>query len=422
MKNTDTDSAELTRLVRGALSHLYDHAYLQNCALSSMLDLNGKMDSRTRVHHLRRMLMDCIEALRPDRQDLRQVEAVRAHAILTGRYVDGLTMQQIAEELALSPQQAYREHKKGLEAVAGLIRDRLSAGKGAEALAVPIQAGGEQILAAEAEVDRMTQASRSESVNMREILEGVLKLLLPLTRQTHHIITLSPQDEWPLITADRTALRQALISLLTHALSVARADLIVVAQHQDSGLILDITESSDAVGAQPAPAAQSQIATGLVVARRLIESQGGRLETAPGAAARWSARLFLPTARKTTILVVDDNADMIGLFQRYLAGYEVTIVGVTDSAQTLPLATKLQPRLITLDVMMPQQDGWEVLQRLKESPETQHIPVIVCSVLKESRLALSMGASDYITKPISQAAILEALQREMIILRAVPQP
>ena len=66
---------------------------------------------------------------------------------------------------------------------------------------------------------------------------------------------------------------------------------------------------------------------------------------------------------------------------------------------------------------MPGLDGWEMLQQLKASPATREIPVVVCSVLKEARLAQSMGAAGYLTKPVSQREFLEMVQRWLGPLR-----
>ena len=68
-------------------------------------------------------------------------------------------------------------------------------------------------------------------------------------------------------------------------------------------------------------------------------------------------------------------------------------------------------RLLILDGMMPTMDGWEILQTLQTDPETQHIPVIVCSVWDEPELAFSLGAVDFLKKPITQKELLDALAR-----------
>jgi CheY-like chemotaxis protein len=124
-------------------------------------------------------------------------------------------------------------------------------------------------------------------------------------------------------------------------------------------------------------------------------------------------RIWLPTPAEATILVIEDNAGVIALFRRYLGGYRATLIAASGSKQAIALAAKLHPQVIVLDVMMPHEDGWEILQRLKKSHITGRIPVIVCSVLNEPELALSMGASGYITKPVTQTDFLQALQNHL---------
>jgi CheY-like chemotaxis protein len=111
------------------------------------------------------------------------------------------------------------------------------------------------------------------------------------------------------------------------------------------------------------------------------------------------------------VLVVDDNADLTALFQRYAAGHNLNVVGATNGAQALALARELRPQLIILDLMLAQMDGWEILQRLRRSEEAAATPIVICSVLNEPDLAFSLGASDYVTKPINQATLVDVLRR-----------
>jgi CheY-like chemotaxis protein len=149
---------------------------------------------------------------------------------------------------------------------------------------------------------------------------------------------------------------------------------------------------------------------GVSVAQKLVEAMGGQTRIAPGHDA-WRCTFLLPTAERDTVLVVDDNADLTALFQRYAAGHNIDVVGARNGVQALELARELRPQLIILDLMLPQVDGWEILQRLRRSEETSATPIVICSVLNEPDLAFSLGASDYVTKPINQATLVDVLRR-----------
>lgn len=415
--------SQFVRLVHGALSHLYDPASLQNHPLVSMLNLDVSPDYVTRAQGVRRILLECLEMLKPEMCEPERAKAARAYAILTYRYVDGLAMEEIADKLALSLRQTYREHEKGIKAVASLLWDKIQKEKGTghpAPEAAPVAAG--RLEAIQAEVNRLRQAGGiSEPLNPGEILEGVRALLAPITHQTGAQIQMPPPDAWPPVLADRVMLRQAFLNLLSHALYGTGSDLTVTLLQEPSNLVVNVREDPASVttGQQrrSGAALQNPDSVGLAVAQALIEAQGGRLEVRDQDGP-WEAQILLPVLRQQIVLVIDDNADIIALFQRYLGGHRVSVVGATDGEQALRLAAELQPQVITLDVMMPQQDGWEILQRLKGAPETRHIPVVVCSVLNEPQLAFSMGASAYVTKPISQVALLTTLQRYLGPLQA----
>ena len=111
------------------------------------------------------------------------------------------------------------------------------------------------------------------------------------------------------------------------------------------------------------------------------------------------------------ILVVDDQAPTLRMYQRYLSRYPFEVVGVSDPTQVLTLARQLRPQLITLDVMMPHVDGWELLQALQADVFTSQIPVVVCSAWEEPELARSLGAAYFLKKPITQRDLLAVLER-----------
>ena len=79
--------------------------------------------------------------------------------------------------------------------------------------------------------------------------------------------------------------------------------------------------------------------------------------------------------------------------------------------EALELACRLQPLVITVDLMMPGEDGWDLMQQLAKNPLCARIPVVVCSVLRERELALYMGAAAFVEKPITEHALLAVLER-----------
>jgi CheY-like chemotaxis protein len=116
-------------------------------------------------------------------------------------------------------------------------------------------------------------------------------------------------------------------------------------------------------------------------------------------------------AEELPLLVMDDNAGLVELYRRYLAGRGYRVFDAHSAEEVIAVAEKQNLKLIILDVMMPDQDGWEVLQRLKAAAPTQAIPVMICSVLDETELAAALGASDYLHKPVTQDALLAKVER-----------
>jgi CheY-like chemotaxis protein len=150
------------------------------------------------------------------------------------------------------------------------------------------------------------------------------------------------------------------------------------------------------------------------MARQLVGLSGGSLEIVPGEGRYYplTVRLILPAREQAAVLVIDDNVDTLQLFQRYLAGSRYAFIGTHDPDQALTLAEKLTPRIIVLDVMLPGVDGWELLGRLREHPKIYGVPIIVCTILPQEQLALALGAAAFIRKPVSQTALLSALDHQ----------
>jgi CheY-like chemotaxis protein len=111
------------------------------------------------------------------------------------------------------------------------------------------------------------------------------------------------------------------------------------------------------------------------------------------------------------VLVIDDDVTVQDLLRRSLNRDGFRVETAADGATGLARARELRPAMITLDVMMPGMDGWEVLAALKEDPETADIPVIVVSIVDERGLGFSLGAADYLTKPLDFSRLSSVVNR-----------
>lgn len=111
------------------------------------------------------------------------------------------------------------------------------------------------------------------------------------------------------------------------------------------------------------------------------------------------------------ILVVEDDPTVGRLMTLYLTQEGYHVDHALDGEEAIQKARILKPFAITLDIMLPRYDGWEVLQKLKQYPETRGIPVIIVSIIENRELGFSLGAVDYFTKPIDRKALLESLKR-----------
>jgi CheY-like chemotaxis protein len=126
---------------------------------------------------------------------------------------------------------------------------------------------------------------------------------------------------------------------------------------------------------------------------------------------KWVTRaLWFPHSNQKIILVIDDQQAVVNMFKRYLSQTNILTVGVEDPNQAIKLARRLQPALITLDVMMPQMDGWELLQLLKLDDQVRQIPIIVCSAWDDPDLSRSLGAAAFLKKPITQKMLLDTVK------------
>jgi CheY-like chemotaxis protein len=110
-------------------------------------------------------------------------------------------------------------------------------------------------------------------------------------------------------------------------------------------------------------------------------------------------------------LVIDDDPTARAVIQRFLDGEGFAITMASGGDEGMRLARELRPDVITLDVLMPGVDGWAVLSRLKADPLLAEIPVVVITIIDDKNLGYSLGAADFVTKPIDRERLLTVLRR-----------
>jgi CheY-like chemotaxis protein len=111
------------------------------------------------------------------------------------------------------------------------------------------------------------------------------------------------------------------------------------------------------------------------------------------------------------VLAIDDDPNAIELLRQNLADYGYWVVGALSGDEGLRKARELRPFAITLDILMPEKDGWQVLQELKSDQATKHIPIIVFSIIDEKDLGYRLGAFDYAVKPLDAEGLKHILDR-----------
>ncbi len=393
-----SDQDEFFRQVRDALSHLFDYPYLENHPLARRYWPNSEEVGPNRAQQLNRLLLEHIEELNPPEALPKDSFRSRAYFLLVYRYVDEWSLPDIMNEFGLSRRQFFREQRKALEMLVALLRE-----KAPKQATVPVE--GDNVLAAEAE----RFLTRRRAVSLSEVVQGVLETVSPLAAQ--HNVEMVPNLglQFPLVYGSRTLLRQMFLKTLTSLITQPNTRRInLQLRDKKDRIIAEVITEAGQAEAQP----QSHVNNwqrDLESVRRLIEMLDG-LQLEFEIKSEGPVLIFdFPTHREAAILVVDDNEAVIAAFQRYLADYNYQVIGATVGSEALRLARETDPAAITLDIMIPTQDGWEILQALKSDPVTQHIPVIICSALADPDLARSLGAFAFLRKPISQVGLLEVL-------------
>ncbi|MGD8820125.1 MAG: GAF domain-containing protein, partial [Anaerolineae bacterium] len=284
-----------------------------------------------------------------------------------------------------------------------------------------------------------------EAVNLDPIFKTAISTTTALVKDSPVDLQTDIADDLPHVQADAQRVRQILINLLSNAVKFTEEGHILLKAEADSEFVT-ISVCDTGIGIDQA--AQQQLfvpfqqvdpsvtrraggtGLGLAICRRFVELHGGEIwvESEPGQGSTFSFTLPVhetiqeqapaqpDTDRETNgslVLAIDDDDGVITLLRRYLESEGYRVTGVRESRRALETAQRLAPHLtaITLDVVMPNLDGWQVLQALKENPQTRDIPVILCSIIEDLDQGLGRGAAACLRKPVTRDDVLTALKQ-----------
>jgi CheY-like chemotaxis protein len=391
-----------------AYKHLYDLVYLRTHPLADVLTASSSLTRKKQARHLHRILLEIIEELDPGPQAPAFSHEWRRHRLMVLRYVRGLNPQAVADQLAIGLRHYYRVHESAIEDIASLLWDRHVVRRSSLPETPQIaaeDASARRLELLRLEAARMAQADRYARVG--DVVRGVLPLLNEMLHQHRIEVDLSLPEPLAGVSIGQSWLRQMLLGMLGYLIEHAQqATLRLSAKGEGSVMCLSLKlDPPEAALSTPLTEVQDRLSTfgemATLTGARILPMQVGESIT--------GFEIQLPTAERT-VLVVDDNEDILELFRAYLSHHRYRVVTAQTAQDTLVLARRLKPYAITLDLMMPDQDGWDVLQVLLNQSDTQHIPIIVCSVLKQKELALSLGASAFLEKPISEETLLSTLE------------
>lgn len=283
------------------------------------------------------------------------------------------------------------------------------------------------------------------------LLEEVRTVLETLASKKRISVNVLVAPETPAVRGDRARIAQVLINLAGNAVKFTpeggRIDIMARPLGQSTGppAGVEFAVRDTGVGISPedqqrifrefeqvgsgSPGEREGTGLGLSLAKGLVELHGGTIgvESAPGEGSIFRFTLpgesaaadpvpsridgTVPDGDGPLILVVDDEPAARDLLAHHLedSGYRVMTAGLGGEA--IALASRFRPDAITLDILMPKQDGFEILADLKSNEDTRSIPVVVVSVVETRKLGFSLGADEWLVKPVQREALLGALDR-----------
>ena len=290
-------------------------------------------------------------------------------------------------------------------------------------------------------------------VNLTPLINEVVDTARPLAEQNNNRLVVKCQENLGSLTVDPMRLRQILLNLLSNACKFTKQGEVTLLARKlvNEGNWIEFAVSDTGIGMTPEQQAklfeeftQADSSTarqyggtglGLAITRKLARMMGGdvTLTSEAGKGSTFTVRLPANTdmpagapissdrgrsTRADCVLVIDDDATARELISDHLKAGGFSVVTAAGGVEGIKLAKELQPTAITLDVMMPDLDGWSVLAALRQNPELADIPVIMVSIVDDKRRGIALGAAGYLTKPIDRERLHRLVRRFQAPTRA----
>ncbi len=282
-----------------------------------------------------------------------------------------------------------------------------------------------------------------EQTDLREVIQGVLTTATALVKDKPIKLISDVPDDLPMILADTRRIRQVILNLVGNAAKFTeKGHIRVSATYNEREVIIAVEDTGIGIPEdkyhlvfqefQQVDSSSTRryggTGLGLPVSKRFVEAHGGRIwfESKEGVGSTFYVALPIggPESVKAEeepeveegenrlVLVIDDDPAVVTLFRRYLEGHGYQVVGLTQPTRAVEEVKRLKPYAVTLDLMMPEMDGWQVLQALKSDPATRDVPVVICSIAGDGvERGIAMGVTDYLVKPVTEESLFSALER-----------
>lgn len=286
-----------------------------------------------------------------------------------------------------------------------------------------------------------------EEIEIGPIVKGIMSTAIALVKDKPVKLVQDVPDELPSVWADPTRIRQVVLNLVSNACKftdegavtlkteAAKEKIIISVSDTGIGIPEENLESIFEEFTQVDASTTRKVGgtgLGLPISRHFVEMHQGQIwvDSQPGRGSTFSFAIPIHPLSKNselpaqaehepqvqdgenrTIVAIDDDTGVITLYERFLTKHNYKVTGIKNDEDLVDRVKAYTPFAILLDVLMPNKDGWSILKDLKADPLTKDVPVIICSIVNDKNRGFSLGAADYLTKPIVESELINALKQ-----------